>query len=54
METEGEEDWEEEQHASDVSILIDLANDMHAIVQDQNAHNGHEEGTENDGLDSPE
>jgi hypothetical protein len=46
--------WDEEHRASDVSNLIDLAKNMHAIVQDENAQNEHEEGTENEGLDSHE
>jgi hypothetical protein len=54
METKGEEGWDEEHHASDFSNLIDLGNNMHAIVQDENAPNEHEQGTENEVLDSPE
>jgi hypothetical protein len=42
MEGEGDEGWEQEHHATDISNLIDLANDVHAIVQEQNAPNDHE------------
>jgi hypothetical protein len=45
--TNGAEGWDDEHHASDVSNLIVLANNMHDISQDENARNEHEEGTEN-------
>jgi hypothetical protein len=54
MDTKGEEGWDEEHHASDVSNLIDLRNNMHTIVQDENVQNEQKEGTENEGDDSPE
>jgi hypothetical protein len=54
MDNKGEEGWDGEHHDSDVSNLIDLENNMHAIVQDENAQNEQEVGTENEGLDSPE
>jgi hypothetical protein len=52
--TKGEEGSDEEHPASDVYNLIDLANNMHSIVQDENSKNEHKEGTYNEGLDRPE
>jgi hypothetical protein len=54
MESEGEDGLEQEHQTTGVSNLIGVANYMLAIVREPNVPKKHEEGTDNDGIYSPE